>query len=152
MQRAVIALALLAAACSSGGGQNAQIIPPELELVELVGPSDIGFPETRTEIQYEMRVANRSSEPITLRRIEISSVGSGAYALRRDRFPFHERIEPDGFSSVTFWAKAWTRSSLSGFVSTEPVTVRAIVYFETPVGPFQRIITRELSQFPQGRR
>jgi hypothetical protein len=146
MQRAVIALALLAAACSTGGGQNAKIVPPEIELVELVGPSEFGY-SGRADIQYQMRVGNRSGEPITLRRVEISSVGTGAYVLRRDRFSFNERIEPDGFGTVTFWAKAMTRGTTSGFASTEPVTLRAIVYFETPVGPFQRIIIRELGQF-----
>lgn len=147
----LLLLVLAAVACSSGKSQRAEIIRPEIDIRQLVGPSDLAYPRGIMEIQYEVRVANRSSEPITLRRIDVQSVGTGAYTLRREFFPFNEVIQPDQYKTVTFWVKAWARGRVAGAGSNEPVTVRGIASFESPVGEFNQIFQRDLSQFP-GRR
>src|ERR1043166_9577 len=91
-------LMIFLTACASGNKVN--IIRPEIELVQLVGPSDVGYPVGQIDIQYGMRVSNRSQEVITLRRVDISSIGSGAYTLRREQHPFNEAISPDRYADV----------------------------------------------------
>ena len=146
----LLLLAVAALACSSGS-QRANIIRPEIDIRQLVGPSDLAYPRGIMEIQYEVRVANRSSEPITLRRIDVQSVGTGAYYLRREFFPFNEVIQPDQFKTVTFWVKGFARGRVAGAGANEPVTVRGIASFESPVGEFSQIFQRDISQFPTRR-
>ena len=86
VKRSTLLLLLLALACSSG--KNANLIRPELELVEVVGPGDVGYPRGQIDIQYALRVANRSAEVIasspTSRRSSAirptASIASGATA------------------------------------------------------------------------
>ncbi len=145
--RKLLPLALLLAACAHQ--QNVKILEPEIALVQLNGPVDVGYATGPTQVQFGARIANRSSEPITLRRIEIQSVGTGSYQLRREAFPFNEKIGPGQFSNVTFWAHAYAYSmSRDRQPSAEPVTVRSILYFESPAGNFHQIVSRYIDQFP----
>ena len=150
MRRTIIFAALLAAACaSSKNNNNASIIKPEIELVQLQAPVDVGYATGPTQIQFGVRIANRSAEPITLRRIEIQSVGTGSYELRKEFFPFNEKIAPDGFTTVTFWAHGYGFATDRGRTpSAEPVNVRSVLYFDSPAGNFHQIVSRFISQFP----
>ncbi len=148
MKRLALLPVLLFAACSSN---KVNIIRPEIELVQLVGPADVGYPTGQIDIQYGMRVSNRSQDEITLRRIDISSLGSGAYTLRREQHPFHEVVSPDRFADVTFWVRALARGGPLNMGVNEPVTVRIIVYFDSPAGPFTQILQRDLLQFEGAR-
>jgi hypothetical protein len=148
MKRILLTAAFLAAGCASTQ-KDIAIIRPEIELLQLVAPVDVGYATGPTQIQFETRVANRSAEPITLRRIEISSVSNGSYALRRESFNYKETIAPDHFTSVKFWAHAYAfATGRDRQPSSEPVTVRAVVYFDSPVGSFQQIVTKYITQFP----
>lgn len=144
----VFATLLLAAACASSK-KDVAILKPEIDLVQLQAPVDVGYATGPTQIQFGARIANRSSEPITLRRIEIQSIGSGSYILRKEFFPFNEKIAPDQFTTVTFWAHGYGIATDRGRTpSAEPVNVRSILYFESPVGSFHQIVTRYINQFP----
>ena len=155
MKRAIALSMMLASvsaftACSSssgsGGQKKADIIQPEVDIRELVGPSDMGYMSGPVDIQYEVRVANRSGEPISLKRIEVQSSNTGgAYRLRHDVYPFKETIAPSGFTTVKFWAHAYAYSGRAR--QTEPVTFRGIIYFDSPAGAFQKIFIKELMQW-----
>ncbi|MCU1350295.1 MAG: hypothetical protein JWO56_3325 [Acidobacteria bacterium] len=141
--------ALAAVACSSSNPGDAKLIKPEISFEQIVGPAELGYPGGRIDIQYEVTIANRSAEPISLRRIEVSSIGGGAYRLRRESFPFSVTVPPDRQGTLRFWAHALQ----SGAVfrgSNEPVTLRAILFFDSPAGKFQQIVMRELGQFEGG--
>jgi len=147
------ALFLLAAAgCSSSRpGGDAKLIKPEISIEQVVGPAELGYPGGLIDVQYEVTIANRSAEPLSLRRIEVSSVGGGAYRLRRESFPFNVTVPADRQGTLRFWAHALQ----SGAVfrgSNEPVTLRAILFFDSPAGRFQQIMMRELGQFEGGPR
>jgi hypothetical protein len=149
MKRIIIAAALVVAACSSS--KDIGILKPEIELLQLQAPVDVGYATGPTQIQFGARIANRSGEPITLKRIEIQTVGSGSYVMRKQWFSYNEKIDPEHFSTVTFWARGYGFATDRGRTpSSEPVNIRGILYFETPVGPFHQIVTRYISQFPGG--
>ena len=152
MKRALsLLLTLLATAnCSSSRSprpQKVEIIQPELVIRQVLGPSDLNHPRGILEVKYEMQVANRSAEPITLQRIEIQSDASGAYVIRKDRFLFNEKIEPDHFGVVSFWVRALARGDTAR--GSAPVTIRGVAYFDSPVGRFHQFFIRQLSQFPR---
>jgi hypothetical protein len=148
MKQLTIAALLLFAACASSN-DKVNIAKPELELVQLVAPANVGYATGPTQIQFGLRAHNNAAEPITIRRIDIQSVGTGAYELRRDSFRFDRTIQPNESGDVTFWAHAFAYATdRSGTPWSEPVTVRAVIRFDSPAGPFQQIVTRYITEFP----
>jgi hypothetical protein len=147
----LVALAIVVlAGCSSSHGQSDTRVRPEMHLEQVVGPADLGYPGGRIDVQYELQVTNHSQEPITLRRVEVQSTGGGAYRLRHEAYPFKETVTAGNFVAVRFWAHAFQAGSF-GRGSNEPVTLRAIVYFDSPTGTFQQFLLKELTQFESGR-
>lgn len=140
---ALCATALLG--CSSS---KVNIIRPEIQLVQLVGPADLNYPTGDIEVQYGMRVSNRSSETITLRRIEMATVsGGGPYTLRRESYYFTREVGPDQFMDVAFWAKAYADGNAMATDATAPVTVRATAIFDSPAGGFRQVLLRTFHQY-----
>lgn len=143
-------LAVLAASCSSSKGSGpANLIKPEILIEQLVGPAQLGYPGGQVDIQYRVWVGNQSDEPITLRRIEVSSIGGGAYRLRRESFPFNAKLGAHQQGSIEFWAHSIQAGPIFRG-SNEPVTLRAILHFESAVGSFQQIVMKSLDQFDSG--
>lgn len=157
MKRLALLLASAALlACSSspsaGSKENVRIIRPEIQFLQLVGPADLNYPQGQIEVQYGVRVANRSSEPITLRQIRVEPVGGGGpYTIRRATYYFNQQVAPEHFADVTFWAKATARGDAYASDATAPVTVRAIAYFEAPTGGFREVVMRTMQQYGNDR-
>jgi len=140
----LVATLVTIAGCSSTAKLN--VVEPDIILNQLVGPSDLGYPGGLIEVRYEMQVANRDPHPITLKRVEIQSISGGAYRLRREAFPYDITIQPGGATEINFWMRA-LQAGTFGRGSNEPVTIRGVVYFNSPAGAFQKMFIRELSQF-----
>lgn len=145
-KQAIVVLLASALLTACATRSKVQVTRPEVELVQLVGPGDVAMGSGPMQIQFGLRVANRASEPITLRRVELSSVGTGAYVLRREFHPFNQLIRPEQYEDVTFWARGYVFGRRFD-PSREPVTVRAILYFDSPDGSFQQIVQKNLDQF-----
>jgi hypothetical protein len=140
-----VAAACLALACSSGN--HAKIIQPELEFVQLVGPAELNYQQGQIEIQYGLRIANRSSEPITLHQIQLASVGAGGpYQLRRETYFFSREVPPGQFADVTFWAKAISTGDFASLDANAPVTIRGTAIFRSPAGDFRQVFVKILNQ------
>ena len=155
MHRISIALACLALlACASapdpgpaGDSSNVTLLQPEVEIYQLVGPADLQYPTGRMEVQYGMRISNRSSEPLTLRRVQVESVGEGGpYRLRRETYYFRKELPGSQFTDVTFWAKAIAVGNAWAIDAKAPVTVRGIAYFESPTGNIRTVFVKNLGQ------
>ena len=131
-------------ACASGG---AKIPPPQIELVQLSGPAQQNYAQGEFEVQYGVRIANRAPEPITLRHIQIASIGlGGPYRLRSATYYFQRTIQPEKYEDVTFWAKAIATGDAMSDDAMAPITVRATAFFEAPSGGFRRVFTKVLTQ------
>ena len=148
----LLALVVLTAACASSN--DARLPMPELELTELASPMDMHSTGGEVEVKYGLRVKNRSTEQITLKRVELASTGPGAYALIRDpkyaNHNYNETVQPGTTADVIVWARAIHRGPL-GVGSNDPVTVRCVAFFDSPAGSFQKVITKYLPQMGGGR-
>jgi hypothetical protein len=149
-QAAFASMLLLAAACASSKAQDGKPATPDVAIgvAQLVGPAQLNYPYGRMEVQYEFQIQNPSAQPITLIRIEVSTLNTagGPYSLRRDFYNVNKTIPANATDSVTLWAKAFGYGR--GIRENEPITLRAIMYFQSPSGNFQKIFIRELSQYP----
>jgi hypothetical protein len=141
---ALIACSLVTA-CSSGN--QAKILEPEVQFVQITGPSETMYQTGSIEVQYGMRIANRSSELITLERVEVSTVGAGGpYRVPRDYYYFNRPIAPGQFSDVAFWVRAVATATQYSIDAQAPVTVRAIAHFGTPNGAIRKILVVTFGQ------
>lgn len=147
------AAALFAAAafsCASGTPQNERV---KLHLEQLVGASPVQT-VGRFDVQFGLQVDNPTNETVTLKNVELTQIGTGSYQIRRedatgagDHYAFNQPIAPGQSGQVTFWVHAFQRVLPGTFGASEPVTLRALVYFESPSGQFHQVIQKVLSQF-----
>src|SRR5258706_15534593 len=56
--------------------------------------------------QFAVEVKNKLTEPLSLRRVAVQSIGGGAYTLRADSQAFNEKIGPGETKRVSFGAPA----------------------------------------------
>lgn len=149
MKRAAVVAVLFLGACASS--QNEVVNPPpQIDVVQVYGPADIPYSRGQDSVlgEYAFRIENKADVPITLRRIELSSLAGGTIALRREDRAFNRTVNPGSAEVVSVNARVYFRTTSSGSPTNEPLTIRAVLYFESPKGSFRRIITRNIGQFP----
>jgi hypothetical protein len=141
-QKCVLILALLAG-CAS---KQAAITAPSVIFEQEAGPADVGFPEGPVDVKYNVQIQNNWSQPLTAVRVVVQSLNipGGAYTLIREFHTINAVIPPGESRVVSFWAKAtgYGRTMRTG----EPVSIRAVVYFDTPIGTYQSVISQDLPQ------
>ena len=142
MKRTLSILFLWAAACASSN----QPAGPEVavRLAQANAPNDVFYFAGPVSIQYQLAITNPTNQPLTLERLDLQTIGPGAYSLRTAATPMNLKIPPNGTS--VFNIAVWGRSRGGYLTATEPVTVRGTAYFRGPSGTFVRIFTENLSQ------
>ncbi len=148
---AAIAGVLLLASCSTMhpdktlGRATAKLIEPDISISQLSSvPAAAEHVSGGLPVRYRLRVANRSAEEITLKRITLQSMGAGAYTVRPTSQPFNTKVAPDAFESVEFWVPAVVEYDTT-LGSNGPVTLRLILQFDSSVGVFQETVVRQVS-------
>ncbi len=150
----LIIAVLLAGGCASMksdsglGSAKVSLIRPDVQLSQLsTVPAAARHVEGGLPIQYRLRIGNRSGEPITLKRVTLQSMGSGAYDVPTTSRPFTKLIPPDQFEIVEFWVAAnVSNSTIMG--ANGPVTLRATLQFDSPVGQFQEVVVQQVNAMP----
>jgi hypothetical protein len=88
--------------------------------------------------QFAVEVKNKLTEPLSLRRVAVQSIGGGAYTLRPYSQAFNETIAPGQTKRVSFWAPAVINvDTVAG--ANGPVTLRASLEFEAGGKKFQKV-------------
>jgi len=88
--------------------------------------------------QFAVEVKNKLTEPLSLRRVAVQSIGGGAYTLRPYSQAFNETIAPGETKRVSFWAPAVVEMNTVGGANG-PVTLRASLEFEAGGKKFQKV-------------
>jgi hypothetical protein len=126
--RAKIAAAVIVLIGLSGYAWGANEPKIDVHLEQLTSTDDMFYFRGPINIQYRLTVSNPTDQPVTLRRLELSTLGPGSYSLRTGTSPVTRSIPPRGTTSLTL--SAWGRSSGGYLRSEEPVTIRGVAYFE----------------------
>jgi hypothetical protein len=145
-----VALFLLLAGCASmqsdsgKGATKVDIAKPELQIRQLSSvPVAARHVEGSLPIQYALAVLNHAGEPITLKSVNVVSMGMGAYDVPSTSRPFKTLIQPEQTSSVDFWIPANVSNTLVG--ANGPVTLRVTAFFDSPVGQFQQVVVQQVN-------
>ena len=124
--------------------RKSPITEPEIviEQISSVAPAARGI-SGGISVHYRLHVRNAANEPVTLKRVDLSSVGYGSYDIGPLSRPFDVTIAPGRESSVEFWAPAQISDpSITG--ANGPVTLRAIMLFDSPAGQLQTMVTQQV--------
>jgi hypothetical protein len=155
MKRFLVSVACAAIiACGSSGTANSvatadQVgaVEPDTELVQLIGPEQLNWESGTIEMKYALRVTNHATEEITLRQIQIQTVGQeGPYTVPQSSYFFRTAISAGDTRSIEFFAKAQSEGNRYRIDAESPVSVRVIAYFEAPKGNFRKTFITNLGQ------
>lgn len=145
MRSAVSALAslLLLAGCAStptSGGP-----PVTVQIQQASDVNNIFYYRGPVNIQYRVAITNPTGEPMTLTRLDLQTIGPGAYSLRANGTPMNLRVAPNSTSVYT--VSVWGYARGGYLASSEPVTLRGTAYFRgTTSGAFIKMFNENISQ------
>ena len=142
MRRSTLLVALLlAAACSSNPSKDAPPIGIDLALVNT--PSDILYFAGPVNLQFQVTLTNPTEMPVTLRRFDLRTLGGGSIYMRASGTPFHVEVKPHASTTATM--SAWANSRGGYLAADEPLQLQATAYFDSPKGPFVRLVNAILT-------
>ncbi len=152
MRSPVLAVALVfLAGCASmqsdSGLGSAKVAVPEpgLQIRQISSvPAAARHVEGGIPVEYSLTIQNRATHPITLKQVNVVSMGYGAYNLAQTSRPFTTVVQPGQTEVVEFWVPAYIENaSLVG--ANGPVTLRVTARFDSPVGQFQNIVVQQVN-------
>ncbi len=139
---AVLAATVLTTACASSS--NSTPGPPDVQVsIDQAAYQRPGAGPTN--VQYQVTVVNPTNDILTLKKLDLQSVGVGAYFIRTGPRAMNETVLANGISTIglSVWANA--RRGFAGL--NEPVTIRGVATFEDGHGhSFTSLFTDTLSQ------
>jgi len=128
--------ALLIAGCGSSNNAKVDIPQPEVQLVQIGAQPPVAEHVTGgVPINFGVAITNHASIPITLKRINVQSMGSGGYNVAPTSRPFEKTIAPDATEQVEFWVAANATTSVAGVNGA--VAMRVIAQFDSEKGAFE---------------
>jgi hypothetical protein len=139
------AVALLLLSACAINNSRVDLIPPEFRLMQITNVGEVARHMTGgLSVGFHAEILNRSSETLTLRRIQLESMGEGAYYLPSTTRPFDLPVPPDQVAAVEMWVPAnILRQTIAG--ANGPVTIRAKVEFDSADGMFQKIYVQQVN-------
>jgi hypothetical protein len=151
MRNAIAFAALLiAAACTSGNqvSQNAAHIPqPEITIIGRTDLTNVPTVASNVEAHFEFRIVNQAEVPITLRRIDLDTLGGGGITIEAKNRQFNIVIAPHTVQSADFMTTAFI-SDPNSFSGRSPVQIRAVALFDSPAGSLQKVVQQQVR--PEG--
>ena len=143
MRRGMVsALLLLVLACATS--TDTSPIDVDLRIEQL---PDAGFAvEDRGafSIAYQMTVRNRTPDRMTLRRIDMRTIGRSPYTLRDAPAILNEPVEPGAEATVTFTMWGYSAGQRSG--KREMVQVTGTAAFESAKGFLEKEFTQSFRE------
>ena len=95
MKFGLIGLVLLGCASAAPQQKTAPLDEPEIQIAQLSSVAEAARHITGAiPVQFQVHVGNRATVPITIKPIDVISIGAGAYALRPTSTPFNQTLQP----------------------------------------------------------
>ncbi|HEX3581150.1 MAG TPA: hypothetical protein VH087_05280 [Thermoanaerobaculia bacterium] len=137
--------ALLLAACSTNSA-GSKVPDPEVRLDQTsTMPAAAEYMTGNIPVSFRLSVTNRAAIPITLKRVDVTSVGeAGGYMVPQTTVPFNVALPPGASNSVDFTVVAVNvGNNVTG--ANEPVTIRVTSVYDSSEGALQTVVIRQVS-------
>src|SRR5437870_4193804 len=136
----VVAVVVLLSGCASSSTMTSG---PDVRvhLEQVAGPPDVYYYAGPVNIQYRVSLENPTDEPLTLTRLDLQSMGPGAYSLRTEATPMNLKVPPR--ASASYVISVWGRAHGGYLTAGAPVTIRGTAYFQgdTTKKSFMKLFT-----------
>lgn len=142
MRRAALILLLLAG-CASGAQDDENAPNIILHLTPDEAYTAAYTYSGSVNIRYVLSVANTTKDAVKFSRIEIRTIGTGAYMIRPTTTQINIDLAPGERKAVALAVWGYARGGT--LASTEPVTLRGTAYLTGPKGAFLRLITEYIT-------
>jgi hypothetical protein len=144
----LLTAALLMASCSAMQSTNAngKVVDPEV-LIEQTSrmPSAAEYSQGAMPVSLRVRVTNHANVPITLKRIDLQSVGeTGGFQIPSTSKPFALTIAAGAEDAVDLWVGA-NNVGMNVTGANEPVTIRVMTVFDSSLGSLQTVTVQQVS-------
>jgi hypothetical protein len=136
-------LGLLIAACASSPQPSGPAVT--VHLAQVNAAPDMFYFAGPINVQYQLSITNPTNEPLTLSRLDLETIGPGAYSLRTAATPMNLKVPPN--STANYLISVWGRARGGYLAADTPVTIRGTAYFQGPSGSFVRLFTENI--FPR---
>jgi hypothetical protein len=146
MTRIALAALTLLTACASSStpqptGREPQLLIQQLSNIPEAARNITG----RISVQYALSVTNVTPAALRLKRIDVQSIGYGAYTLTATSLPFDVEIAPGETKTVQFWGAAFIdTTTIMG--ANGPVTLRAVAQFDSARGPVRTTVVQQVHE------
>ena len=143
-QYALLAAVLILSGCVSSADDdpNAPKVTVHLEQLDS-GVNSFTF-SGPVNLQFAVSVANTTKDLVTLSRLEVRTISSGAYSISPTSTNLNLPVSPG--QSVNTTIAVWGYARGGNLSSQEPVTLRGTAYFSGPSGAFVRLFTEYINQ------
>ncbi len=138
--RLAAASLLLLAACASGSKDEGPPIGIDLALTT---PSNVLYFPGPVNLAFQVTLTNPTDEPVTLRRLDLRTLGNYSVFLRASGAPMNLQVKPHG--TTTLPMAAWGASRGGMLAEDEPMQIQATAYFDGPKGAFVKLVNTVLS-------
>jgi hypothetical protein len=151
MRNAIALTALfIAAACATGNQLSqtaARIPPPDITITTRTDLTNVPTVASGVEAHFEFRIVNQAEVPITVRHIDMVSLGGGGIVLEAKNRPYNTAIQPHQAQTVDYMTTALI-SDPSSYSGRSPIQVRATCLFDSPEGSLQKVVQQQVR--PEG--
>jgi hypothetical protein len=150
--RNVIALStfLIAAACTSSDQVSlkaAHLPSPELTIIGRTDLTNVPTVASGVEAHFELRIVNQADIPITLRRVDLESLGGSGIEIQSKNRQYNTVIDAHAVQSVDVMTTALIADP-NRYSGRAPVQIRMTALFDSAQGSLQKIVQQQIR--PEG--
>jgi hypothetical protein len=136
-------LVLAGCASSADDDPNAPKVTVHMEQLDNGGGNNFFFAGS-VNLQFAVTVTNTTKDLVTLSRLEVRTISTGAYSISPTSTSLNMPVSPG--QSVNTTIAVWGYARGGNLSSQEPVTLRGTAYFSGPSGAFVRLFTEYIGQ------
>jgi hypothetical protein len=142
MRHAALIL-LLFAGCASSAQNDANTPNITFHLEQYESATNAYTFNGALNLAFALSVTNTTNQLVKINRLEIRTIGSGAFTIRPTSIPINMDLGPG--EAKTMPISAWGYALGGHMASTEPVTIRGTAYLTGPSGAFLRLFSEYIT-------
>lgn len=141
--RQTVLILLLLAGCASSAQDDPNAPNITFHLQQYESEANAYTFNGALNLAFALSVTNTTNQPVKINRLEIRTIGSGAYTIRPTSIPINMDLGPG--EAKTMPLSVWGYARGGHMASTEPITIRGTAYLTGPSGAFLRLFSEYIT-------
>lgn len=139
----ILAILVIAGCASQSTNAKVNIADPHVTIEQLSSVPLVAEHVTGgVPVQYRMAITNNAQIPITLKRVNIRSMGEGAYVVQPSSKPYALKIDPGATEMIELWVPTTAVPSVAG--ANGAVALQLRTEYDSSLGTFQNVTVSQV--------